>query len=212
MRALRESTLLLLKILSIRVIHWQDLCLFRKILDIQQQERSSINSKGVITAGSRTGKAKITVTLKSGKKGYITVTVQKSVVKTVKITGVKSALTLTKGKSTTLKPVLSPFHARREDHLRFFQQERQRPVDSKGVITAKKKGTAVITVTITENSDFFPHLLGLCGNSSANLPTSSDVIYGNLPFTYTYEEWGGIKSITCTDEEDVSTISFEYKD
>ena len=27
MRALRESTLLLLKILSIRVIHWQDLCL-----------------------------------------------------------------------------------------------------------------------------------------------------------------------------------------
>ena len=69
-----------------------------------------------------------------------------------------------------------------------------------------------ILTAITENSDFFPHLLGLCGNSSANLPTSSDVIYGNLPFTYTYEEWGGIKSITCTDEEDVSTISFEYKD
>ena len=66
-----------------------------------------------------------------------------------------------------------------------------------------------ILTAITENSDFFPHLLGLCGNSSANLPTSSDVIYGNLPFTYTYEEWGGIKSITCTDEEDVSTISFD---
>ena len=44
-----------------------------------------------------------------------------------------------------------------------------------------------ILTAITENSDFFPHLLGLCGNSSANLPTSSDVIYGNLPFTYTYE-------------------------
>ncbi len=68
-----------------------------------------------------------------------------------------------------------------------------------------------ILTSITENSDFFPHLLGLCGNSSVNLPTSSDAMYGNLPFTYTYEEWGGIKSITCTNEEDVSTIGFEYE-
>ena len=106
---------------------------------------AAVNSKGVITAGSRTGKAKITVTLKSGKKGYITVTVQKSVVKTVKITGVKSALTLTKGKSTTLKPVLSPFTA--GEKITYASSNKNvAAVNSKGVITAKKKGTAVITV------------------------------------------------------------------
>ena len=106
---------------------------------------AAVNSRGVITAGSRTGKAKITVTLKSGKKGYITVTVQKSVVKTVKITGVKSALTLTKGKSTTLKPVLSPFTA--GEKITYASSNKNvAAVNSKGVITAKKKGTAVITV------------------------------------------------------------------
>ena len=106
---------------------------------------AAVNSKGVITAGSRTGKAKITVTLNSGKKGYITVTVQKSVVKTVKITGVKSALTLTKGKSTTLKPVLSPFTA--GEKITYASSNKNvAAVNSKGVITAKKKGTAVITV------------------------------------------------------------------
>lgn len=62
------------------------------------------------------------------------------------------------------------------------------------------------------DSDFFPHLLGLCGNSSANLPISSNVTYGNLPLTYTYEDWGGIKSIIYTEsEEEVHTIGFEYE-
>lgn len=68
-----------------------------------------------------------------------------------------------------------------------------------------------ILTSITENGDFFPHLLGLCGNSSANLPSSLDAMNGHLPLTYTYEEWGGIKSIACTNEEEVSTIGFEYE-
>ena len=106
---------------------------------------AAVNSKGVITAGTKTGTAKITVTLKSGKKGYITVTVQKATVKTTKITGVKSALTLTKGKSTTLKPVVSPFTSG-EKVTYTSSNKNVAAVSSKGVITAKKKGTAVITV------------------------------------------------------------------
>ena len=106
---------------------------------------AAVNSKGVITAGSKAGTAKITVTLKSGKKGYITVTVQKATVKTVKITGVKSALTLTKGKTTTLKPVVSPFTSG-EKVTYTSSNKNVATVNSKGVITAKKKGTAVITV------------------------------------------------------------------
>lgn len=69
-----------------------------------------------------------------------------------------------------------------------------------------------ILTSISENSDFFPHLLGLCGNSSANLPISLDGVYGNSPLIYSYEEWGGIKSITCTNESEISVITFEYKE
>ena len=43
--------------------------------------------------GLKTGKAKVTITLASGKKQYITVTVQKTTVKTTKISGLKSEKT-----------------------------------------------------------------------------------------------------------------------
>ena len=105
----------------------------------------TVNSKGEIKAGKKTGTAKITVTLKSGKKGYITVTVQKTAVKTTKISGVKSSLTLTKGKKTTLKPVISPFTST-EKITYTTSNKNVATVNSKGEITAKKKGTATITV------------------------------------------------------------------
>lgn len=69
-----------------------------------------------------------------------------------------------------------------------------------------------ILTAISENCDFFPHLLGVCGNASVNLPSSLDAINGNSPLTYIYEEWGGIKSITCTNEDGNSVITFKYKD
>ena len=106
---------------------------------------ATVSSKGVIKAGNKAGKAKITVTLKSGKKGYITVTVQKTAVKTTKISGVKSALTLNKGKKATLKPVISPITS--VEKITYTTSNKNvATVSSKGVITAKKKGTAVITV------------------------------------------------------------------
>lgn len=105
----------------------------------------TVSSKGVIKAGKTAGTAKVSVTLKSGKQAYITVTVQKSTVKTTKITGVKSALTLKKGAKTTLKPVRTPFTS--GEKITYTSSNKNvATVSSTGVITAKKAGTAVITV------------------------------------------------------------------
>ena len=79
---------------------------FRKILDNQQQKIVTVTSKGTIK-GLKAGKAKVTITLASGKKQVVNVTVQKKAVKTTKITGIASKATLKKGKKLTLKPVIS---------------------------------------------------------------------------------------------------------
>ena len=104
-----------------------------------------VSSKGKITAQSKTGKATVTVTLKSGKSAKITVTVQKGTVKTEKISGLPKSVSLKKGKKTTLKPVLTPLTS--QEKITFTSSDKKvATVDSKGVITAKKKGTAKITV------------------------------------------------------------------
>ena len=73
----------------------------------------------------------------------VTVTVPKTA--PTGITGVKAALTLKKGKSTTLKPKLSPKGA--EAKITFKSSNKKvATVDAKGKIVAKKKGKAVITV------------------------------------------------------------------
>ena len=62
-----------------------------------------------------------------------------------KITGVKSALTLKKGAKTTLKPVRTPFTS--GEKITYTSSNKNvATVSSTGVITAKKAGTAVITV------------------------------------------------------------------
>lgn len=103
------------------------------------------NGTCTITAGKKTGKATITVTLKSGLKKNITITVQKNVVKTTKITGVAKKATLKKGKTLTLKPAVTPLTSVQKVTYR-SSNKKVATVTSKGVIKAKKKGTAVITV------------------------------------------------------------------
>lgn len=98
-----------------------------------------------ITAQKKTGNAKITVTLKSGTKKVITVKVQKAAVKTKKITNVSKKATLKKGKKLTLKPILSPVTSKEKVTYK-TSNKKVATVSSKGVITAKKKGTATITV------------------------------------------------------------------
>ena len=74
---------------------------------------------------------KVTITLASGKKQVISVTVQKTTVRTTKITG--------------MKPVISPITSQ-EKVTCSSSNKKSVTLNSKGVITGKKKGTAYITV------------------------------------------------------------------
>lgn len=104
-----------------------------------------VNQSGKITAQKKTGKAVITITLASGLQKKVTVTVQKGAVKTTKISGLKSKLTVQKGKKFTLKPVVSPITSLQKV-IYSSSNKKVATVTSKGVITAKKAGTAKITV------------------------------------------------------------------
>lgn len=106
---------------------------------------ATVNSKGVIKAGKKTGTAKITVTLMSGKKATLKVKVQTSRVRTTKISGLKKNVRLKKGQKLTLRPVLSPLTSQ-EKVTYTSSNKKVATVSKKGVITAKKKGTVKITV------------------------------------------------------------------
>ena len=106
---------------------------------------ATVNSKGVIKAGKKTGTAKITVTLMSGKKATLKVKVQTSRVRTTKISGLKKNVRLKKGQKLTLKPVISPLTSQ-EKVTYTSSNKKVATVSKKGVITAKKKGTVKITV------------------------------------------------------------------
>lgn len=103
------------------------------------------NGTCTITAGNKTGKAKITITLKSGLQKTVTVSVQKSAVKTKKISGVTRTLRLNRKQKATLKPVRSPLTSTEKITYK-SSNSKVASVNSKGQITAKKKGTTIITV------------------------------------------------------------------
>ena len=105
----------------------------------------TVDKKGVIKAGKKTGTAKITVTLKSGKKATLKVKVQTSKVKTTKISGLKKNVTLKKGQKLALKPVVSPLTSQ-EKVTYASSNKKVATVSKNGTITAKKKGTVKITV------------------------------------------------------------------
>lgn len=103
------------------------------------------NGTSTITAGNKKGTAKITITLKSGLQKVVKVTVQKSTVKTKKITGVSKSLKLNKKQRAVLRPVITPLTSKQKITYK-SSNSKVASVNSKGQITAKKKGTAVITV------------------------------------------------------------------
>ena len=106
---------------------------------------ATVTSKGKIT-GKKAGKATITVKLKSGAKATVKITVQKTKVSTTKVTVPSKKVSLKKGKSTTLKPIVTPLTS--ADKLTYKSSNTKVATVSKtGKITAKKKGTAKITVT-----------------------------------------------------------------
>ncbi|MDO4170698.1 MAG: Ig-like domain-containing protein [Lachnospiraceae bacterium] len=105
---------------------------------------ATVNSKGKIT-GKKAGTAKITVTLKSGKDAVITVKVQKKAVATTKVAVNSKSINLNKGKKFTLKTTVTPITSKQKVTYK-TSNKKIATVSSKGVITAKKKGTAKITV------------------------------------------------------------------
>lgn len=105
----------------------------------------TVYKNGKIKAGTKTGTAKITVTLKSGKKATLKVKVQTAKVKTTKISGLKKKLTIKKGKSVTLKPVVSPITSQEKVTYR-SSNKKIATVSSKGVVKGRRKGIVTITV------------------------------------------------------------------
>ena len=98
-----------------------------------------------IAAGKRTGRATITITLKSGLKKNITVTVQRAAVRTTKLSGIARTLNLKRRQTMTLKPVVTPLTSLQR--VIYASSNRNvAVVNSRGKITAMRRGTAVITV------------------------------------------------------------------
>lgn len=111
---------------------------------------TNVNKNGTfkLTAGKKKGSAVVTVTLASKKTASFKVTVQKAAVKTTKITTTRKSLTLAKGatykklaSSIAVTPVTS-----KEKVTYSSSNKKVATVSSKGVIKAKKAGTAKITV------------------------------------------------------------------
>ena len=102
----------------------------------------SVTSKGLLTA-KKAGKAKVTV--KSGKKSF-TITVTVTAPAPTGMKNLATAVTLKKGKTLVLKPVLLPAGAQAKITYK-SSNTKVAAVDASGKITAKGKGTAQITIT-----------------------------------------------------------------
>lgn len=117
---------------------------FVKSWKSSNQKIVTVTNKGKIKAGKKTGSAKITITLASGKNAVVKVKVQKKKV-TAKSIKVKKKVTLKAKRKIKLTPVVSPITC--QDKLTYKTSNKKvAVVNKKGVVTGKKKGKAVITV------------------------------------------------------------------
>ena len=106
---------------------------------------AKVNSYGKITAGKKPGKTYVTVVMSTGEAAKIKVTVQKGKIKTKSISGLKKKVSVNKGKTLKLTPVLSP-QTSQEKISYSSSNKKVATVSSKGVITARKKGSTTITI------------------------------------------------------------------
>ena len=111
---------------------------------------------------------KVTITLASGKKQVISVTVQKTTVRTTKITGLKSSVTVARNKKLTLKPVIGPITS--QEKVTYSSSNKKiATVSSSGVITGKKKGNSLYHSEIWKDPQKSKNLNEKL-NSSCRLP------------------------------------------
>ncbi len=99
---------------------------------------------GKLTA-LKAGKATITVTLKSKAYAKLNITVQSQKVATTKISGLPKTLSLTVGKNTTIKPVITPLTSQSGVTYKSTNKKVVQ-VSSKGVVKGVSAGTAKIRV------------------------------------------------------------------
>ena len=108
---------------------------------------AAVDSNGKVTA-KKAGTAVITATSSNGKSASCTVTVKQ---KEIAITGIglnKSTTSLTEGESEILTATITPSNATGDKTVKWSSSNGAvAAVDSNGKVTAKKAGTAVITVT-----------------------------------------------------------------
>ena len=108
---------------------------------------SSVNKNGTfkLTAKNKSGWTYITVKLNSGVNADVMIYIQKGKVSTSRITNLKSSVSVVRGSNVTLKPVLDPITS--QDKITYSTSNKSiATVNSKGVVTGKKAGTAKITV------------------------------------------------------------------
>ncbi|WP_182439450.1 Ig-like domain-containing protein [Clostridium sp. OM05-9] len=111
---------------------------------------ATVNAKGKITAKKK-GTAKIYVISKADKKKKCTVTVTVGTpVTKVKLNKTKSTMTI--GKKQTLKATVTPKKASSKAVVWKSSNKKVATVTSKGVVKAKKAGTATITATAKDGS------------------------------------------------------------
>ena len=98
-----------------------------------------------LTAKKKTGSATLTIVLASGLTKKVKVTVQKAAVKTSKISGLSKKMTISKGQTEKLMPIITPVTSSQK--VTFTSSNKKIvTVTSKGVIKGKKAGKAKITV------------------------------------------------------------------
>lgn len=114
----------------------------KKIITVSGSKKGTCTIK----ARNKTGKAKLTITLASGLKKTINVTVQKNAVACTSIKNVPKKLTLNRKKTYQLKPVINPITCTYKAKYKTSNKKIVK-VSSKGKITAVKKGKAKIIIT-----------------------------------------------------------------
>ena len=105
---------------------------------------ATVDNSGKVT-GKAAGKAVITIRLASGATENVTIAVQKKVVATTSIANVQKKWNANVGERKQLYPVISPITT--TDKVTYTSSNKKvATVSGKGLITAKKSGTAKITV------------------------------------------------------------------
>jgi hypothetical protein len=114
---------------------------------------ATVTSKGVVK-GVKTGTAKITVTSKKNSKKKAKITVKVVAGKVTKVTLDQTKVSLEEGKTVTLKATPKTSGKKPNKTLKWTSSKTDvATVSSKGVVTAKKAGTTVITAQATDGTN-----------------------------------------------------------